>query len=74
MAKQKPEAEVENPEIDSDTASETHITMYRDPEFFPAPHTAHVHVDEVMNFSLGGWRTEKEMKHEAEARAKADVK
>ena len=36
-------------------AKPTHIFMRRDPKEYPAPHRAHVHVDEVRNYAKGGW-------------------
>ena len=29
--------------------------MIRDPEYWPAPHSADVHPDEVGNYAAGGW-------------------
>lgn len=31
------------------------VHMIRDPEQFPAPHSADVHPDEVANYAAGGW-------------------
>ncbi len=35
------------------------VKMVRDNDKYPAPHTALVHPDEVMNYYLGGWIEEK---------------
>lgn len=32
------------------------VTMTRDPEEYPAPHSALVHPDEVRNYYSGGWQ------------------
>jgi hypothetical protein len=34
------------------------VKMVRDPEQYPAPHTADVHPNEVKNYALGGWMIE----------------
>lgn len=34
------------------------VTMVRDPEQYPEPHTAEVHPDEVDNYRPGGWEIE----------------
>ena len=34
-----------------------YVQMVRDEQFYPAPHTAQVHPDEVVNYQLGGWVT-----------------
>lgn len=31
------------------------VKMIRNNEAYPAPHTANVHPDEVVNYQLGGW-------------------
>ena len=31
------------------------VAMTRDKKVYPAPHTAHVHPDEVINYQMGGW-------------------
>ena len=31
------------------------VKMIRDPEYWPAPHSADVHPDEVGNYAAGGW-------------------
>jgi len=36
------------------------VTMTRDPDIHPAPHTAQVHPDEVHNYYSGGWVLKKE--------------
>ena len=33
----------------------SHVLMVRDPEQYPAPHTAEVHPAEVENYAVGGW-------------------
>lgn len=32
-----------------------YVQMVRDEEKYPAPHSAQVHPDEVLNYQLGGW-------------------
>jgi len=32
------------------------VHMVRDPEVYPAPHTADVHPEEVDNYKTGGWQ------------------
>lgn len=34
------------------------VTMVRDPEQYPEPHSAQVHPDEVDNYRPGGWEIE----------------
>lgn len=34
-----------------------YVTMTRDAEMYPEPHTAQVHPDEVDNYRPGGWET-----------------
>lgn len=34
------------------------VTMVRDPEQYPEPHSAQVHPDEVVNYHPGGWEIE----------------
>lgn len=36
------------------------VTMVRDPEVHPAPHTAQVHPEEVKNYYSGGWAVKQE--------------
>lgn len=36
------------------------VTMVRDPEIHPAPHTAQVHPEEVKNYYSGGWAVKQE--------------
>lgn len=35
-----------------------YVTMVRDPEQYPEPHSAQVHPDEVDNYRPGGWEIE----------------
>jgi hypothetical protein len=39
----------------AEKASIKFVNMVRDPELWPAPHTATVHPDEVENYRPGGW-------------------
>lgn len=32
-----------------------YVQMVRDEDKYPAPHTAQVHPEEVLNYQLGGW-------------------
>ncbi|MCJ7926449.1 MAG: hypothetical protein MUW55_11050 [Pantoea vagans] len=41
-------------------ASAAFVTMVRNPDIHPAPHTAQVHPDEVHNYYSGGWTVKKE--------------
>jgi len=41
-------------------ASVAFVTMVRDPEVHPAPHTAQVHPEEVKNYYSGGWAVKQE--------------
>jgi hypothetical protein len=50
MARAKKDAEA--PQNDGEIAF---VMMKRDPEAYPAPHTAQVHPDEVENYRPGGW-------------------
>ena len=38
------------------------VDMVRSEEAYPAPHTATVHPDEVVNYQLGGWVVKPEEK------------
>lgn len=43
------------PEAKKGQKTRTHVVMVRNPNIHPAPHSAHVHLDEVENFKPGGW-------------------
>jgi len=42
------------------SASVAFVTMVRNPDVHPAPHTAQVHPEEVHNYYSGGWTVKKE--------------
>jgi hypothetical protein len=48
----RPKKEAETPQNDGEIA---YVTMTRDAELYPEPHTAQVHPDEVENYRPGGW-------------------
>lgn len=41
-------------------ASVAFVTMVRNPDVHPAPHTAQVHPEEVHNYYSGGWTVKKD--------------
>lgn len=41
-------------------ASVSFVTMVRNPDVHPAPHTAQVHPEEVHNYYSGGWTVKKD--------------
>lgn len=41
-------------------ASVAFVTMVRNPDAHPAPHTAQVHPEEVHNYYSGGWTVKKD--------------
>ena len=45
-------AMADTPEVE---AKIEYVQMVRDEEKYPAPHTAQVHPEEVLNYQLGGW-------------------
>jgi hypothetical protein len=48
----RPKKDAESPQNDGDIA---YVTMTRDADQYPEPHTAQVHPDEVDNYRPGGW-------------------
>lgn len=52
-------AELLGPEQPSDAGQDSpairFVSMKRDSDAYPEPHTAQVHPDEVENYQLGGW-------------------
>jgi len=64
-----PEVVTEGSEITTGAGTETElqaaasvafVTMVRNPDVHPAPHTAQVHPEEVHNYYSGGWTVKKD--------------
>lgn len=60
MARKQPAADQpQEPNLQQPAASESSpglVRMKRDPEQFPAPHSADVHPNEVANYAAAGWQ------------------
>lgn len=44
------------------------VHMTRDPEQYPAPHSADVHAEEVENFTAGGWVVADPLDHDGDGK------
>lgn len=59
MAKKQQTEQEDRPEAERLEAERAGLVkMTRDPEFYPAPHSADVHPDEVGNYAAAGWITQ----------------